>query len=136
MNKCLKYHNLLFQNESMTTMMPDTCTLNTRIAQKRIKILISIVVLLWLVLACNHYFVVLLIICFCTGHFVMVPLNIVWNIFLWTSLQFINVLACIWIQLKYNRGFLYNFVICDLFILQQIGHSSCFYLWCPRMSFY
>ena len=38
MIKYLKYHNLnyYFKNGSMTTMMPDTCTLNTRIAQKRI----------------------------------------------------------------------------------------------------
>jgi len=33
MIKYLKYY--YFKNGFMTTMMPDTCTLNTRIAQKR-----------------------------------------------------------------------------------------------------
>ena len=46
--KYSKYYNYYFKNGFITKMMPDTCTLNTWIAQKElIKILISIVVLMY-----------------------------------------------------------------------------------------
>jgi len=46
LNKNDQFYYMYLKNGYMTTMMPDTCTLYTRIAQKElIKILISIVVL-------------------------------------------------------------------------------------------